>query len=312
MDSHKKRSPAILAAVAALMLVGSAYANCGVCGSGGKTALHQHDIVDTAVEAGQFNTLVAAVQAAGLADVLKGEGPFTVFAPTDEAFARLPKGTLESLLRPENKNKLRAILTYHVTPNKLAATEVTRAAGAVSVNGQWLAFRNAGGKVTVDDATVVKTDVACSNGVIHVIDRVVLPEERNIVQVAAKAGTFNTLLTAATKAGLAEALQSEGPFTVFAPTDEAFAKLPAGTLESLLRPENKQQLATIIKRHVVPGRIHSPAAMKAGDAGTLDGSRIRFIQKQDALYVEKTRIVATDIDASNGVIHVIDAVILPG
>jgi uncharacterized surface protein with fasciclin (FAS1) repeats len=148
--------------------------------------------------------------------------------------------------------------------------------------------------------------------VIHVIDRVVLPEQQNIVQVASKAETFKTLLTAATKAGLAEALQGDGPFTVFAPTDEAFSKLPDGTLQSLLKPENKQKLATILKYHVVPGRVYSPTAMGAQDAGTLAGQKVRFTQKHEALYVNKARIVATDINASNGVIHVIDTVILPG
>ena len=138
-----------------------------------------------------------------------------------------------------------------------------------------------------------------------------LPEQQNIVQVASGAKTFNTLLTAATKAGLAAVLQSDGPFTVFAPTDEAFANLPAGTLESLLKPENKQRLATIIKYHVVPGRVYSPAAMKADDAATLTDQKVRFTRKDNALYIDQARIVATDIDASNGVIHVIDAVIVP-
>jgi uncharacterized surface protein with fasciclin (FAS1) repeats len=302
----------ILATAATLVMAASSWAGCGACGSCSKTATHQHDIVDTAVEAGQFKTLVTAVQAAGLVDVLKGQGPFTVFAPTDEAFAKLPQGTLETLLRPENKDKLTAILTYHVAPGKLAASDVTHATGALTANGQWLGFRTADGKVMVDEATVVKADIACKNGVIHVIDRVVLPEQQNIVQVADKAESFKTLLTAATKAGLADVLQSDGPFTVFAPTDEAFAKLPAGTLESLLKPENKQQLATIIKYHVVPGRVYSPTAMKAKNAGTLAGQNVRFTHKHDALFIDEARVVATDIDASNGVIHVIDTVILPG
>ena len=298
----------MVATVATILTATSSFAQCSL---GGKSAKTQHDIVDTAVEAGQFDTLVAAVKAAGLVDVLKSDGPFTVFAPTDEAFAKLPKGTLESLLKPENKDKLAAILTYHVAPGKLTASDVTRATGVASVNGQWLGFKAANGKVMVDAATVVTADIKCANGVIHVIDQVVLPEQQNIVQVAAGAKTFNTLLTAATSAGLAEALQSDGPFTVFAPTDEAFAKLPAGTLENLLKPENKEQLAKIIKHHVLSGRVYSPAAMKANDAGTLAGQDVRFSRKKDALYIDNARILATDIDAANGVIHVIDAVILP-
>ena len=312
MKTTKLWSYAMLASAACLMTVSSSYADCGACGSGSKSVKHQHDIVDTAVEAGQFNTLVAAVKAAGLVDVLKSDGPFTVFAPTDEAFAKLPAGTLKSLLQPENKDKLAAILTYHVAPGKLSASDVTRATGVVSANGQWLEFKSSNGKVMVDAATVVTADIKCANGVIHVIDSVVLPEGLNIVQVADNAKSFKTLLTAATKAGLADVLQSGGPFTVFAPTDEAFAKLPAGTLENLLKPENKEQLAMIIKYHVVPGRVYSPAAMKAKDAGTLAEQNVRFTRKDNSLFVDQARIVATDIDASNGVIHVINAVMIPG
>src|SRR5512140_1768134 len=129
------------------------------------------DIVETAV-AGNFNTLVAAVQAAGLVDTLKGAGPFTVFAPTDEAFAKLPAGTLETLLKPENKAKLARILTYHVVPGRVMAADVVKLHSAKAVSGDTIAIATAGGGVTVDKAHVVKTDIAATNGVIHVIDAV--------------------------------------------------------------------------------------------------------------------------------------------
>lgn len=132
------------------------------------------DIVGVAVEAGSFNTLVAAVKAAGLVETLQGPGPFTVFAPTDEAFAKLPKGTVEDLLKPENKQKLTSILTYHVVPGKVMAADV-KTMKAKTVNGKELDVKVANGGVTVDKAKVVKTDVAAKNGVIHVIDTVVLP-----------------------------------------------------------------------------------------------------------------------------------------
>ena len=134
------------------------------------------DIVDTAVAAGSFKTLAAALQAAGLVDTLKGNGPFTVFAPTDEAFAKLPAGTVEDLLKPENKEKLVAILTYHVVPGKVLAAQVTKMSSAKTANGQSLSISVKGGTVMVDNAKVVKTDILCSNGVIHVIDSVVLPK----------------------------------------------------------------------------------------------------------------------------------------
>ena len=134
------------------------------------------DIVDTAVAAGDFKTLAASLEAAGLVDTLKGPGPFTVFAPTDEAFAKLPAGTLEDLLKPENKQKLISILTYHVVAGKVLAKDVVKLHEAKTLNGQEVKIRVEDGKVKVDDATVIKTDIQCTNGVIHVIDSVLLPQ----------------------------------------------------------------------------------------------------------------------------------------
>ncbi len=134
------------------------------------------DIVDTAISAGSFKTLVAAVQAAGLVDTLKGPGPFTVFAPTDEAFAKLPPGTVENLLKPENKAKLAAILTYHVVSGNVTAGQVVKMNSAATVNGKSLRITVKNGSVMVDNANVIKTDIATANGVIHVIDSVVLPK----------------------------------------------------------------------------------------------------------------------------------------
>ena len=133
------------------------------------------DIVDTAVAAGQFNTLAAALKAAGLVDTLKGTGPFTVFAPTDDAFAKLPKGTVEDLLKPENKEKLVAILTYHVVAGKAMAADVKDGASLKTVNGKELTASVKDGKVMIGGATVTKADISASNGVIHVIDTVLLP-----------------------------------------------------------------------------------------------------------------------------------------
>jgi len=135
------------------------------------------DIVDTAVGAGQFKTLAAALQAAGLVDTLKGPGPFTVFAPTDAAFAKLPAGTLESLLKPENKAKLTAILTYHVVPGAVKAEQVTKLDEAKTVNGAMVKVSTDHGKVMINNANVVKADIPASNGVIHVIDTVILPPQ---------------------------------------------------------------------------------------------------------------------------------------
>ncbi|MDZ4737457.1 MAG: fasciclin domain-containing protein [Rhodospirillaceae bacterium] len=134
------------------------------------------NIVDTAVAAGQFKTLAAALGAAGLIDTVKGAGPFTVFAPTDAAFAKLPAGTVENLLKPENKAQLTAILTYHVVPGKVMAADVVKLKEAKTVNGKMLQVKVNGSNVMINDAKVTATDIAASNGVIHVIDSVVLPQ----------------------------------------------------------------------------------------------------------------------------------------
>lgn len=135
------------------------------------------DIVDTAVAAGSFTTLAKALQAADLVETLKGKGPFTVFAPTDEAFAKLPAGTLEDLLKPENKSKLQRILTYHVVAGKVGSAQVVKMSSAKAVSGDSITIKTSGKTVMVDNATVVKADIPASNGVIHVIDTVILPHD---------------------------------------------------------------------------------------------------------------------------------------
>ncbi len=151
------------------------FASAAIAGHHAEGKAKAADIVDTAVAAGQFNTLAAALDAADLIGTLKGDGPFTVFAPTDEAFAKLPEGTVESLLLPENRDELIAILTYHVVPGKVLAKDVVELSSATTVNGGDVMIAVEDGSVRIDNATVVATDIAASNGVIHVIDSVILP-----------------------------------------------------------------------------------------------------------------------------------------
>ena len=160
----------MIAGMVAVMTITGAAANMGA-------ATADQDIVDTAVAAGSFTTLAKALQAADLVETLKGAGPFTVFAPTDEAFAKLPAGTLEALLKPENTRKLQRILTSHVVAGKVMATDVVRTSSAKAVSGATLTIASRDGGVTVDGAKVVKTDIAATNGVIHVIDSVILPKD---------------------------------------------------------------------------------------------------------------------------------------
>jgi len=293
-----------LVALAAALVVSS------VCQSWGAEPAAK-DIVTTAVEAGSFKTLAAALKAGGLVNTLQGKGPFTVFAPTDEAFAKLPAGTVETLLKPENQKQLVSILTYHVVPGKVLAADVVKLKAAATVNGQRVDIKVAEGAVEVDQAKVVATDIVCSNGVIHVIDAVILPSTDTIPVVADKAKAFGTLLAAAKAAGLVEALSGDKPLTVFAPTDEAFAALPKGTVESLLKPENKGKLADILKFHVVAGRYFSTDLVSGQEVKTLQGAPLAVVAKGGQAKVLNANLVKTDIDAANGVIHVIDAVLLP-
>ena len=282
------------------------------CSSSSKAALGsgEKNIVETAVGAGQFNTLAAALEAAGLALALQAKGPFTVFAPTDEAFAQIPEKTLQSLLKPENKAALTRILTHHVVPGRVAAADVIKLKNADALNGQRLPIHATDAGVTVAGSRVVKTDIHCSNGIIHVIDSVMMPATLDIIETATKAGSFNTLAAALKAGGLIEALQGEGPFTVFAPTDGAFAALAEGTVESLLEPQNKHKLVAILEYHVVQGRVYSDQ-LENGGVPTLQGSNIHVELSDRGAFINQSRVTTADIQTTNGVIHVIDKVLLP-
>ncbi|MBG84145.1 MAG: beta-Ig-H3/fasciclin, partial [Phycisphaerae bacterium] len=210
--------------------------HCGGCSSDHSTPAPT--IAQAAAADGRFTTLVAAVDAAGLTETLNSKGDYTVFAPTDEAFKKLPDGTVATLLKSENKETLKGILLYHVVPGHFHASDVVKMPSLVTANGQRLDVAMSEKGATIDGANIVITDIETSNGIIHVIDAVVLPSAKTIPQTAKETGKFKTLLAAAEAAGLVQALSADGPITVFAPTDEAFAKLPEGTVETLLKPEN--------------------------------------------------------------------------
>jgi transforming growth factor-beta-induced protein len=269
------------------------------------------NIVETAKSAGQFNTLLAAAKAAGLAETLMGEGPFTVFAPTDAAFSKLPDGTVETLLKPENKKLLQSILLYHVVPAKVKAEKVVTMENATTVGGQRVDIRVRNDNVFIDGAQVISTDVMASNGIIHVIDTVLMPETRNLAEVAENAGSFGTLIAAAKAAGLVPVLTGEEAYTVLAPTDEAFQALGQRTINDLLKPENKHKLAEVLKYHVIPGRVYASDALKAKNAETAQGGSVGFEKTGDRVTVNGAQVVSADIEASNGVIHVIDTVLMP-
>jgi len=261
-------------------------------------------IVETAVEAGIFTTLVKAVQEAGLVEALSGPGPLTVFAPTDEAFAEIPAETLNALL--QDKEKLTAVLTYHVVAGNLLGAQVMRKNSIITLHGGALSVDVSDG-IKVDDANIIETDIRTSNGRIHVIDKVLMP--KNIVETAVGAGIFNTLVTAVQEAGLVEVLSGPGPFTVFAPTDAAFAKVPASVLNELLA--DKEQLTQVLTYHVVPGKLMAGDVLAMDKIKTVQGNEITVNYDCSGVMVDNALVINTDIVTSNGVIHVIDGVILP-
>ena len=304
----KKQSWMGLALCGALTMVGcgdddddSSVTTGGSTGSpapmGGDDA-SEMDIVDTAVAAGDFNILAQALTDTGLVDTLKGDGPFTVFAPTDAAFEALPAGTLESL----TTEQLTDILLYHVVGAEARSTDLD-GSPVTTVQGA-SAFINLEGGVQVNGANVTTADIGASNGVIHVIDQVILPPD--IVDAALLAGSFSTLAQALTDADLIDTLKGEGPFTVFAPTDEAFAALPEGTMESL----DVATLTDILTYHVVSGDVRSTDLSEGSVPTLLDGASVD-VQLASGVQINDATVIIADVVTTNGVIHVIDTVLLP-
>lgn len=307
----------------------------------------EENVVELAASNENVSTLVSAIEAADLKSALEGDGPFTVFAPSNAAFENLPEGVLEALLKPENKEVLSTILRYHVASAELKAEDIvnTIEAGEGSytvetLSGGTFSAMLEGESVVLKDAqentaTVTATDMMGSNGVIHVIDAVLLPEgidpaallaapAPDIVAVASSNEQFSTLVSAVQAAELVETLQGEGPYTVFAPTNVAFEALPEGALEGLLKPENKEQLAGILTYHVVAGEVNAATLIEAisnAEGGvytisTVSGGELTASVQDGSVVLTDAQgntatVVATDVEASNGVIHVIDAVVMP-
>jgi uncharacterized surface protein with fasciclin (FAS1) repeats len=292
-------------AVAAVAVGGAATASA-------ETRASNVDIVQTAVAAGQFTTLASLLQKAGLVDTLATGGPFTVFAPTDAAFAKVPKATLDALAA--DPAKLKAVLLYHVVPGRVTAADVVKLTSAKTAEGRSVAIKVVNGSVFIDGAQVTTPDVEASNGVIHVIDSVLIPKEatpapKTIVQTAVAAGSFKTLTSLLKKAGLVGALQGKGPFTVFAPTDAAFAKVPKATLAAL--GKNKAMLRSVLLYHVVKGNVTAAKVVKLRSAKTLNGQAVPIRVSGRNVFVGGARVTTADVKASNGVIHVVNKVLIP-
>ena len=270
----------------------------------------------------QFSILTEAVAAAGLEGTLNGNGPFTVFAPTNTAFANLltELGVTKAQLLAD-RALLTAVLTYHAVPAAVPKASVPAGKAITTVQGGYFKVEaGAGGALTIQDgrnriANIVATDVAAANGVVHVVDKVILPANRNIVQTAQALPDFSILVEAVVAANLQGALSGPGPFTVFAPTNAAFASLLGElglTKEQLLA--NTALLTSVLKYHVVSGRVLKADVPVGAAIATLETDKTFTIDATLAITDtagRKANIVATDVFTSNGVIHVIDKVILP-
>lgn len=332
---------------------------------GGAAMPADRNIVENAVNSADHTTLVAAVQAAGLVDTLQGDGPFTVFAPVNAAFDALPDGTVETLLKPENKDALTEVLTCHVLGAKAMSDVI---AGMIAdgdgvhtvetLGGCMLDVRSSNGTITLTDetggtATVTIADVVQSNGVIHVIDAVMLPGDdadadapmdsgmdsgdnpmvggaamfanKNIIENAVNSADHTTLVAAVKAAGLVDTLQGDGPFTVFAPTNAAFDALPDGTVDTLLMEENRDALTKVLTSHVVAGNLSADrivARARASSDGfyhfnSLSGAALSAqVRPSGDVYIfdemgNAHLVSIANVNQSNGVIHVVDGVLLP-
>ena len=294
----------------------------------------------------QLTTLVAAVKAAGLVDTLNGPGPFTIFAPANSAFAKLPAGTVDTLVKPENKATLSSILTYHVIAGKkLSSKDLAKMKSLTTVEGEQLKVSVSGSKISINGTTkVVLADVQVANGTVFIIDSVLMPAKPAAgtpvatesdaaavgvpatgagslkgmaVDPAATAASNNpqltTLVAAVKAAGLVDTLNGPGPFTIFAPVNSAFAKLPAGTVDTLVKPENKDKLTSILTYHVVAGKKLSSADLaKMTTLDTVNGGKLTIAVSGKTITVNgSTKVVLADVQVANGTVYLIDSVLTP-
>ncbi len=317
-------------------------------GKGSLKGMAQDPAATAASNNPQLTTLVAAVKAAGLVDTLNGPGPFTIFAPANSAFAKLPAGTVETLVKPENKGTLTSILTFHVVGGKkLSSKDLAKNPTLTTVNGESLKIKTTGKSISVNGSTkVVLADVQVANGTVFIVDSVLMPTAKpgaTAAPVAAEADAaavgvpatgkgslkgmaqdpaataasnnpaLTTLVAAVKAAGLVDTLNGPGPFTIFAPVNSAFAKLPAGTVDTLVKPENKATLTSILTYHVVAGKKLSSADLaKMATLDTVNGAKLKVSVSGKTITINgTTKAILADVQVANGTVFLIDSVLMP-
>ncbi|MBK7696309.1 MAG: fasciclin domain-containing protein [Saprospiraceae bacterium] len=269
---------------------------------------YNQSVVDIIVASPDHNTLEAAIGAAGLAPTLQGAGPFTVFAPTDAAFAALPPGTVEALLK-DPQGALTQILLYHVVGANALSSGLTNGQFIKTINGKSVNVLINKDGVFINNAKVTVADVLADNGVVHVLDAVLLPPA-TVADVIVNSPIHNTLEAAAGAAGLVPTLQGAGPFTIFAPTDDAFAALPPGTVEALLK-DPQGALTQILLYHAVGANALSTGLTNGQFIKTINGKSVNVLINKDGVFINNAKVTVADVLADNGVVHVLDAVLLP-
>ena len=271
----------------------------------------RQNLLVRAASSGKANAFVAAAAVADLLGPLQKDGALTVLVPTDEAFGKLPAAARQALFSPGGAEKLQALLKYHILPGRVPARQIAGESRPKTLGGERLTVAANDRGIAINNATVVEADVLARNGVIHFIDAVLQPPAPDLLGVAEKAGQFGVLLEALDATGLDDTLRRDGPFTVFGPTDEAFQSLGTGTLRNLLDKSNRSKLKEVLKFHVVAGRVSARDAVGAGEAKTLQGGVVPVSIKGGKLTIGGATALATDLEAGNGVIHVIDRILVP-
>lgn len=298
-------SPRLFSALAMLALILSAFTPTAVSAKAPAGSPSQ-TIVQIAAANPDLSTLVAAVKAAGFVATLNSPGTFTVFAPTNTAFNKLPKGALQALLK--DPVALKNILLYHVLGSEVFSKDAAKAGHATTLNGQDVVISTHRG-LYVNNARIIVRDIQATNGVIHIINAVLLPPSMDIVESLASKPEFSTLVTAVKAAGLVDTLKSAGPFTVFAPTNAAFNNLPKGTLDALLK--DPTALKNILLYHVIAGKVYSADARNLTSATMANGATVKIHIDDGQLTINNAKVTHADWLATNGIIHVIDAVLIP-
>lgn len=260
-----------------------------------------------------LSTLAQAIQTSDLLNTLDEEGPYTVFAPSDEAFANYTGYTVDQLLLEKNRKTLNRILEYHTLSGKVKSTDLQNGQSAATVQGEKVIIQTENG-IKVNDANVTTADLEADNGVVHIIDKVLVPlsmQEKTIAQLAIADDRLSTLVEALKAADLVKTLQGKGPFTVFAPTNEAFAALPEGTVEALLEPENKEILASLLSYHVVTNSLMAEDLSAGTNLISVQGEPLKIAATERNTSVAGATVISPDIKASNGIVHVVNTVMIP-